>query len=536
VAQIVDIKGNKTYTLGVSNTVGRDPASTIVIKDLAASRTHAEIRATPEGRYVLVDLKSTHGTYVAGKKVTELVLNHGDEIFIGTTHFRFQDPKAAAANKGDVQVAQAATPFVQKKIAVSSDEQFKSAKDIANPQDLHRSYEKLRAAYALSRAIGTEHDLDATLQRILDTAFKLLPADRAVILLRDPATGAPTPRLTKQRTPDGDKIVLSNTILNEVMSSKSGLILADTGQSMQFGAAKSIVASGIRSAMCVPIMYAGELLGIMHLDSLIATNVFKDQDLELFSSIANQAAVAIKNQLLTQSLQNEAKARVQFQRFLPPSLVDQMVRGDLRLTKGGELHDITVLFSDIRGFTRMSEGMGPGEVMDLLNEYFEIMIEVLFLHRGTFDKYVGDELMALFGVPVPLANAPLAAVACALDMKRALKLFNDEQTKKGKQTLNIGIGIHTGEALCGMLGSSKTMQYTAIGDTVNTGARLCGICAADQVVISEKTLAAIGEGQIEYDTLPPATVKGKSQALNIFNVKALTEQGKSKHLTGKTQP
>ncbi len=533
-AQLLDIKSGRSFALGATNSIGRDPASTIVIKDLAASRTHAEIRRTPEGRYVLVDLQSTHGTYVAGKKVSELNLTHGDEIFIGTTHFRFQDDKAPAA-RGDVQVDQAPAPFVQKKVAITGDEQFKAAKEIASPQDLARSYEKLRAAYALSRAIGTEHDLDALLQRVLDTAFRLLPADRAVILLRDVSTGMPVPRVSKQRTPGGDKIVLSNTIVNEVTANKSGLILADTGASLQFGSAKSIVAQGIRSAMCVPIMYAGELLGIMHLDSLVATNVFQDQDLELFTSIANQAAVAIKNQLLSESLRNEAKARVQFQRFLPPSLVDQMVRGDLRLTKGGELRQITVLFSDIRGFTRMSEGMAPGEVMDLLNEYFEVMIEVLFRHRGTFDKYVGDELMALFGVPVPLQNAALAAVACALDMKRALAEFNAKQQDKGKQTLQIGFGIHSGEAVCGMLGSTKTMQYTAIGDTVNTGARLCGICEAGQIIISQQVMEQV-TGKIEAEALPPVTVKGKSQALSIYNVTALTEAGAAQHASGKTQP
>jgi adenylate cyclase len=534
VAELFDISNKITFPLGPSNSVGRDPSCTITIRDPAASRTHAEIRQTPQGRYVLVDLKSTHGTYVAGKKITELILTHGDEIFIGTTHLRFVD-ESAKPEQQKVQVAAAATakPWVQTKVSVG-DETFRPASEIQDPAEMQRSYDKLRFAYTLSRAIGTEPDLDTMLERVIDTAFELLPADRAVILLRDQATGEQRPRVARQRKAEDSAIVLSSTILSEVTSSKAGVLLTDTGQDTQYGGAKSIVAQGIRSAMCVPIVHSGDLLGIMHLDSLMATNVFTEQDLELFTSIANQAAVAIKNRLLTESLRNEARARVQFQRFLPPTLVDQMVRGDLRLTKGGEMRNITVLFSDIRGFTRMSEGMEPADVMYLLNEYFEIMIEILFKYRGTFDKYVGDELMALFGVPVPIPDAPLAAITCALDMKEALAEFNEARRQRGKNTIDIGIGIHTGDALCGMLGSTKTMQYTAIGDTVNTGARLCGICKADQVIISQQTKDIVGN-RVLARALEPVSVKGKSQPLAIYDVKSVIE-GADWPLDGKTLP
>ncbi|MEE8408028.1 MAG: GAF domain-containing protein, partial [Myxococcota bacterium] len=209
--------------------------------------------------------------------------------------------------------------------------------------ELHRNYEKLRAVYELSRAIGTAQDIDVLLERTVDTAFGLLAADRAAILLVDQNTGKPVPRITRQRSGNKrEEIVLSSTIINEVVSTKSGLVLTDTGQNEQFATAQSIMSQGIRSAMCVPMMYGGELLGLIHLDSLIATNVFSEKDLSLFTSIGSHAAMAIKNLLMSERLQNEAKARIKFQRFLPPSLVEQVIRGELEFGKSGELRQITV--------------------------------------------------------------------------------------------------------------------------------------------------------------------------------------------------
>ncbi|MEE8409662.1 MAG: adenylate/guanylate cyclase domain-containing protein [Myxococcota bacterium] len=144
------------------------------------------------------------------------------------------------------------------------------------------------------------------------------------------------------------------------------------------------------------------------------------------------------------------------------------------------------------------------------------MIEVLFRHGGTFDKYVGDELMALFGAPTSMPSAPQAAVVCALDMQKELGVFNQRLVKSGRAPIAIGIGIHTGRALCGTLGSSKTMQYTAIGDTVNTASRLCSVAGPGQVLLSAVTMELV-HGEVEVRELPAVVVKGKSRALEVFD-------------------
>jgi adenylate cyclase len=183
-----------------------------------------------------------------------------------------------------------------------------------------------------------------------------------------------------------------------------------------------------------------------------------------------------------------------------------------------------VLFSDIRGFTAMSEIMDPREVVEMLNDYFERMVEIIFVNEGTLDKFVGDEIMALYGSPIGHSDDPIRAVRTALSMCAALSEFNQERRAAGKPEVKIGIGINTGEVVAGYLGSSKALEYTVIGDTVNTGARLCSVAKAGEVIISEATYERIVD-HFEVIELPPAKVKGKANALRIFNVVGMKGPG-----------
>jgi adenylate cyclase len=273
---------------------------------------------------------------------------------------------------------------------------------------------------------------------------------------------------------------------------------------------------GIRSTMTVPLLHHDELLGIMHLDSMIATNAFVEKDLQIFGGIAGQAAVAIHNSQLAREIEQEAKTRAQFQRLLSPNLVDQVVQGKLQLEKGGALSEVTLLFSDIRGFTSMSESRAPQEIVRMLNEYFELMVDVIFKYEGTLDKFVGDEIIALFGAPVAMENAEVKAVQCALDMLQVLSEFNRVRVAEGQNEIKIGIGINTGMVVTGAIGSSRALQYTAIGDAMNTTARLCGVAQSGQIILSEATFKKV-QGQIAAVPLPPVRLKGKTDELRIYN-------------------
>jgi adenylate cyclase len=210
-----------------------------------------------------------------------------------------------------------------------------------------------------------------------------------------------------------------------------------------------------------------------------------------------------------------------FSRYVPRDVYEQLMADPDRAALGGKRRTMTVLFSDVRGFTAMSERATPEEVVGQLNEYFSRMVDVLFAHRGTLDKFVGDMVMGLFGAPLDDPDHAEHAVQAALAMTRALDELNQQWSAAGRPVLDIGIGISTGEMVAGNIGSTAIMSYTVIGDTVNLGARLESLNKdyGTRVIISEATRAAL-KGRYDIRPLGEVTVKGKSRAVTIYEVKA----------------
>src|SRR6478736_654779 len=481
------------FELAAINTIGRHPDNSIQILDRIISKEHAQIIRGGDNRFLLRDLGSLNGTYVSGQRVSEHVLKHGDELVLGSTHLTYVEQTDAEESLNRVTIAPSALEsIVRHKVDAQASRDFLPEKQLSDVEQLRRDYEKLRIGHELGRAIVGILDLDELLPRILDKSFELLPADRGVILLYDDQHKL-VPRYVKHKSGKSDEqIVLSKSILSEVEQNKRAVLSSDATMDSRFSGAHSIIMQGIRSTMCVPLLHADELLGIMHLDSQIATNAFTEKDLQIFTSIANQAAIAIMNARLAKNIERETQTRAQFQRLLSPNLVEQLVKGDLKLEKGGQQREVTILISDIRGFTAMSETKPPAEIVAMLNEYFEVMVDVLFRMNGTLDKYVGDEIMALFGAPVAMPDAPLAAVRCALEMSKALREFNRTRLAENQEPIKIGIGINTGRVITGAIGSSRTLQYTAIGDPVNTASRLCSVAKAGEIILSENSMRLVG--------------------------------------------
>jgi adenylate cyclase len=510
------------FVLGPVNTIGRNPKNTIPILDRILSKEHATVLLAPNGRYVFNDLGSLNGTYMAGVRIMERVLEEGDVLTLGATRLQYTE-KDAAPERVENRVTispEMLESNIQQKIDVRSSREFLPEKDIYDVNVLRRDYEKLRVAHEVGTAVSLEVKLSSLLEKIMDKAFELLPADRGVIMLTDATTGELETAVVKRRDQGqatDEAISLSRTIVNQVVQTKSAVLSSDAAIDSRFSGAHSIIMQGIRSTMSVPLLFREQLLGLMYLDSQIATNAFTEKDLQIFTGIANQAGSAIMNAQLAEKIENEAGMRARFERLLSPNLVEQVISGQLRLEKGGELRRVTVLFSDIRGFTSMSEKMQAQEVVSMLNEYFEEMVDVLFRHQGTLDKYVGDEIMALFGAPLSTPEDTCNSVACALEMQKRLREFNRLRQMRNEVPIQIGIGINTGEAVFGALGSTKTMQYTVVGDMVNTASRLCSLARAGEVIVSENTYKELGE-RFETIELPPARVKGKAQEILVWNV------------------
>jgi adenylate cyclase len=214
------------------------------------------------------------------------------------------------------------------------------------------------------------------------------------------------------------------------------------------------------------------------------------------------------------------KVKQLFSRYVAPTVYDQLLADPSRARLGGTRRHMTVLFSDMRGFTALTEQGRPEDIVSQLNDYFTRMVQVLFEHRGTLDKFVGDMVMALFGAPLDDEDHAENAVQTALAMVRALDVLNAEWTAFGQPRLDIGIGINSGEMVAGNIGSNTIMSYTVIGDAVNLGARLESLNKeyGTRIIISESTRALL-KGQYDIRPLGTVTVKGKSQPVAIFEVR-----------------
>jgi adenylate cyclase len=208
-----------------------------------------------------------------------------------------------------------------------------------------------------------------------------------------------------------------------------------------------------------------------------------------------------------------------FGRYVSNDVIDQLMADPTLVRLGGQKRHMTVLFSDIRGFTAASERATPEAVVGQLNEYFAAMVEVLFRHRGTLDKFVGDMVMGLFGAPLADDRHADHAVSAALDMTRALDRLNENWRREGRPELNIGIGINSGEMIAGNIGSEAIMSYTVIGDAVNLGSRLESLNKeyGTRIIISEATRSLL-TAPVETRPIGEVTVKGRAQAVRIYEV------------------
>jgi len=554
---IIGPDGPQERDLATVNSLGRHPNNTIQLLDRIVSKEHCvvELRGS---RWVLRDLGSLNGTYVNEQRVAgESFLSHGDQIALGNTRAVFQDVAVQAPPQavpfaakpvdrmapplfqpprvGPLPAAPMTAPptvgpplqavrnvtiggaqmesHVRTKIAAEM-QQFLPERSLQDVEVLRRDYEKLRISYELQRAIGAELDLDRLLEKILERSFDLLSADRGVILLFE--DGELKPRCSRAKRAGPEEFVASRAVVGQVVKEKVAVLSSDAKVDPRFSESKSIIMTGIRSSMAVPLLHKNELLGVMMVDSQ-NPNAFGEKDLQLFTNIANQAALFIANAALAQHLEQEALARARFQRLLSPAIAELVVSGKLELKQGGEPRVTTMLFTDIRGFTSRSETMRAEDIVQMLNDYFERMVEIVFRFEGTLDKFVGDEIMALFGAPVSGRDDHVRAVKCALAMLDELRNFNNERESMGLPSFEIGVGINTGEVVAGYIGSSKAMQYTVIGAPVNLAARLCSAAKGMQILLSEHTWGLV-QDVFEVRELEPISPKGIAQPVRVFEV------------------
>ncbi len=386
-----------------------------------------------------------------------------------------------------------------------------------NQQQLAQDYERLRLSHELSREIALIRDLPTLLDKILQTIFRFVRADRGVIFLKDEHSDDMTPAASYRRDGTDKPIPVSSTIMNHVMKERAAVLTHDAAMDFAASKGKSMILNRISSAIVAPLLHEDDLIGALWLDSE-SLAMFQQKDLEIVTSIANQAAMFIEINSLGKKIEQEIVNRERFSRLLSPNVAQKVLSGELAIQKGGGLVETCTVFnSDIRGFTAMSERASPEEIVDMLNEYFERMVETIFKYEGTLDKFMGDGIMALWGAPAYHPDDAIRSVRCALEQKEVLETFNDEREAKGLGRLEIGFGIHSGPLVAGYIGSSKALSYTVIGDTANTSARLCGVAKPGQIVVSEATLEML-RGLFRYEELPAASLKNKEKPFRCFDI------------------
>jgi len=226
-------------------------------------------------------------------------------------------------------------------------------------------------------------------------------------------------------------------------------------------------------------------LGALYVDSAAPDRTFDEADLDFLSAFAGIAAAALETARLGERLRREAVARGNFERYFAPNVAERIARSSEFARLGGERRPVTVLFGDIRGFTKMAAAQEPDVVAATISAFLSAMVDCVFHHGGTLDKFVGDAVMAQWGAPQSEPDDPDRAMRAALDMLDALDALNERFRAEGRPPLAMGIGMSYGEVFAGNIGSERRLEFTVLGDAVNQASRLCDAAGADQILLSD---------------------------------------------------
>ncbi len=540
--KITDASGRQwqfSFVPQTACTIGRAPDNTVVLDDPRASRYHAHINQAENGTFMIIDgavingqlRRSANKVFINGEPRFEQQLKNGDRITIGASTLRFEQP----AEERTTDVRYDDKPLGHTQLLISANDVMSTvlrSKEEVSPtaqrdkvlEALQRKANILSALYEMSKTLGSVFDLNAIFDKATDIIFRSTPADRVVALIAE-GEGNEDANLTPiaMRARDNKleaharKLSIGRTITRKVMKDRVALLSQDAASDEQFAGVDSIVSQGVRSTICAPLVAETRVHGALYADRLDPFAAFKPDDLELISAVAAQTAIAVENARAHERLAREEVARANYSRFLPEYVVKQMLENPDSFKLGGVSQVITILFADIRGFTRISEHAPPEKIVNLLNRYFSAMTDIIFAHGGTLDKYLGDGLMALFGAPTTTPDDASNALNAAVAMQRRMLGINRELREEGFPEIGVGMGLHTGEVIVGYIGSDRRSEYTAIGDTVNTSSRLESNARGGEILISDATAKA-AHSRYKLKPREPIMVKNRQQPVMLWEV------------------
>lgn len=507
--------------------------------------------------------------------------------------------------------------------------------------EIEEERRELRALARIGGVVNSSLKLDEVLRIVMDTIIRLTGAERCFLMLKDQngELQIQIARNWERETIDTQDAAISHTVANRVAQGGEPILTTNAQEDPRFDGQASVVAYSLRSILCVPLKVKDEITGVIYADNRIRAGLFTESDRDLLAAFANQAAVAIENARLFESVQrtlaevtelknlmdnvfasiasgvittdiqhkitliNQAAERILarkaanllqqplakslpelaavleepiraveqanktivdmeispslpprgpvhlrfslsplrdasqstqgvaivvdditdrkrleaqrrlFERMVSPAVIEQLNPDELRL--GGDRVEITALFADIRGFTHFSESLPPEELVTILNRYLAAAAEAILAQEGTVDKFMGDAVMAWFNAPIPQPDHTLRAVRAALGIRDAIQNLYKELPPE--RHLSFGVGIHFGEAVLGLVGTEKRLDYTAIGDSVNTAKRIQENARANQILISDTAYQQVKD-RVRVRPAAPIHAKGKSHPLVVHEI------------------
>ncbi len=528
-------KGVLELTKAVT-TLGRGNANDLVLNDASVSRFHAVVKLQQDS-VLVADRGSTNGVVINGERIEqERELHSGDVMHLGQYELRLE-----RVDEKDIQVRKAEWPSTLNQImhgrtgqaALWAGTQFagSAVSDLAGRvKKLERENYLLTVLYEAGKALHAKLSLDDISRQVITLASLIEGVERGFVMMFDGEGEVVKQsevlyRNSEQLGPQ-PQIILSQKVLDLIRRERQPILIDDLSVDERFNASESLKISGLRSAMCAPLIGTNRLFGVVYVDNMEKASAFTQEELNVFALVAAQAGAAIDNAEAHRQIARQAEQRLALERFLAPEVAEMVVANpDIRL--GGSNQTVTVLFADIRGFTPMSEKLEPGRVVEVLNEFFTRVTDVIFDHGGMIDKYIGDAVMAVFGAPISKGNDAANAVESAIQIQRTMAEMNLDAAARQWPELSVGIGINTGVVTAGNIGSPRRLEYTVMGDSVNIASRLVTHAPAGQIFISQTTAAELEE-KFSLVSLPALRLKGRKERVNLFRVEWHERAGKKK--------
>lgn len=539
-----DDKTSNYPIVNKSTIIGRSDENDIVLRNVGISRKHVKIYKKAKN-YFLADLGSSNGTKVNGKFIQKIKLSHNDVISIGTCDLIFFTDELSAPPQTNslflmedsdqnnfyqhtlnispqescIMSSSELLASIESKKIIDKHDQAPSQNDISS---LERSNKALFVLYEISRQLSSTSDFKELLNKIMDLIFMVIDADSGFLVLtgdkeKDELIPIVVKSKDKQKENTG-KMRPSKTMINKVIQDKVALLTTNAMDDSRFSAAESVVIKKIRSAICVPLWGKNKIIGAIQLDSTRPDNMFTKDSLELLKTIGCQMAMVIEQARLNAQIQEEEKLRNRLERFHSPQIIEMILKKSQDSSENiMEPKDLTstILFTDIVGFTGISEKMSPREINIILNKHFSQLTDIIFKYGGTLDKFLGDGLMAIFGTPIEKKEDAENAVRAALEIRQKFA----EVIKKTSPEIkfDIRVGINTGRVVAGNIGSPKRMDYTVIGDAVNIAKRIESSAKPDQILIGPETYKCV-KNKFNLKKVGPKKLKGRKAETMIYEV------------------